>query len=168
MTTLGAILLNPPVTSGARTLQHLQAAARSLDCDSVEIANLFAVPTRDVTAINAVGQSSTGWDLAQDRLREIITASDHLIAAWGVSGLSGHTARQQRKQLEFVFCAARDVGQEHIWTLNGEPRHPSRWHQYVSDRHARASGASLTERLAMVLKSVPIKTVCMEMDSEAT
>jgi hypothetical protein len=160
VTTLGALLLNPPTTNGAQTRRHLQAVAGLLDCNSIEIANLFAVPTRDLSAVNAAGQSDQGWDLAQPRLREVIATADHLLAAWGVGGLSGRASAYQRRQLRFVASAAQEAGRVHIWTLNGEPRHPSRWHQYVSDRHGRASGSSLTERLAMVLTSVPIETLC--------
>jgi hypothetical protein len=57
---------------------------------------------------------------------------------------------------------AGDIGNDCIWTLNGEPRHPSRWDQYVSDRHGRASGATFSERIAQVLTSVPLATLCPE------
>jgi hypothetical protein len=126
----------------------------------MEIANLLAVPTRDMSAINAAGQSSQGWDLARPRLREVIATADHLLAAWDVGGLSGRASAYRRQQLRFVASTAQDAGRVHIWTLNGEPRHPSRWYQYVSDRHGGASGTSLTERLAMVLMSVPVETLC--------
>ncbi len=131
-----------------------------LDCNSIDIANLFAVPTQDLSAVTTVGQSSQGWDLAQPRLGEVIATADHLMAAWGVGGLSGPASVYQRRQLRFIASTALESGRGHIWTLSGEPRHPSRWHQYVSDRHGRASGASLTERLAMVLTSVPTETLC--------
>lgn len=160
VTVLGALLLNPPTTDGAQTRRHLQVAAELLSCNSIEIANLFAMPTHDMPAVNVVGQSNQGWELAQPRLRAVITAADQLLAAWGVGGLSGRALIHQRRQLRFVAAAAQEIGHVQIWTLNGEPRHPSRWHQYVSDRHGRASGASLTERLAMVLTSVRTETLC--------
>ena len=156
MTTLGALLLNPPLLGGARTVGQLHVVAELLKCDNVEIANLFAIGTRDITAINEVGQTITGWAAARSRLCEVIAASDQLLAGWGVSGLAGAAAQNQRAQLDYVRNCAEDIGKDYIWTLNGEPRHPSRWHQYVSDRHGRAVGATSGERIAMVLTSVPI------------
>lgn len=162
MTTLGALLLNPPFGAGTRTRHHLRVVADLLRCDSVEIANLFAIPTKDMSVINTVGRSGEGWELARPRLREVLATADHLVAAWGVRGLNGHAAAHHRNQLLFVAGAAREAGHDHTWTLNGEPRHPSRWHQYVSDRHGRAVGESLSERLTMVLKMVPIGALCSE------
>jgi len=160
VTTLGALLLNPPLVGGDRTIRHLQVAANLLGCDNVEIANLFANATPDVTAINEIGRSGDGWEAARLRLRQVITASDHLLAGWGISGLAGPAARHRRAQLDYVRTYAREVGKHDIWTLNGQPRHPSRWHQYVSDRHGRATGTSLSERMAMVLSSVAVATLC--------
>jgi hypothetical protein len=126
---------------------------------SVEIANLFSIATRDVTAINKVGRSCDGWEAARPGLHRVVFSSDHLLAGWGVSGLVGPAARHQQTQLDYVSTFAQECGKDYIWTLNGEPRHPSRWHQYVSDRYGRASGTSLSERLAMVLRSVPLATL---------
>jgi hypothetical protein len=167
MTTLGAVLINPPTGSGTRTIRHLRVAAELLDCDSVEIANLFSVATRDVTGINEAGRSADGWSAAQPRLRQVIAESDCLIAGWGVGGLSGAAAMYQRIQLDYVRLCAREFGLDHIWTINGEPRHPSRWHQYVSDRHGRATGTCLGERIALVLTSVPFTTLCRRTSSAA-
>jgi Protein of unknown function (DUF1643) len=150
------------IAGGAQTIRHLRVVAGLLECDDLEIANLFAIPTRDVTAINRAGRASDGWEAARSRLRQVITEADHLLAGWGVSGLAGQAAVNRRAQLCYVGECARESGKDYIWTLNGEARHPSRWHQYVSDRHGRASGASLNERMAMVLTSIPFTTLCPE------
>lgn len=138
---------------------HLRVAADLLGCDRVEVANLFSIATRDVSGINQIGRLGDGWDAARPRLQRVVASSDHLLAAWGVSGLGGVAAQHQRTQVEYVIAHARKMGKENIWTLNGEPRHPSRWHQYVSDKHGRASGESFTERLAIVLMSVPLENL---------
>jgi hypothetical protein len=157
---LGAILLNPPLTTGAATMRHLQVAAELLGCDDVRIANLFAIPTASVTEINEVGTAAKGWKAAQVDLRALLGQADHLLAGWGVSGLVGSAARHRTRQLVWLGTRAQTIGQHTIWTLNGEPRHPSRWHQYVSDRHGRATGNSLHDRLDSVLRSVLITTLC--------
>jgi hypothetical protein len=43
------------------------------------------------------------------------------------------------------------LGHVDAWTVGGESRHPSRWHQYVSDKHARAGSGEFAERLKSVL-----------------
>ena len=156
MPTLGAILLNPPTSGGLPTLRHLHVAAELLGCDSVVIGNLFATATDDVTAVNSVGADAAGWTAARPGLLKALDA-DVLIAGWGVSGLQGDAQRHREAQVQWVTASAtlrRHVG---VWTLNGEPRHPSRWHQYVSDRHGRASGDTQAERLQSVLvfKTLP-------------
>jgi hypothetical protein len=156
MMTLGALLVNPPARSGARTVRHLQVAADVLGCHRVEIANLFAVATRDVTAINKVGRSSDSWTAARSRIQEVVALSDHVLAGWGVRGLVGLAAENQRAQLSWLKDYLHSIGRQELWTLNGEARHPSRWHQYVSDRHGRATGESFADRLAMVLTLVPV------------
>lgn len=166
MTTLGDLLLNPPLVGGDRTIRHLRVAAELLGCDNVEIANLFAIATRDVTAINDVGRSIDGWKAAQFHLHRLIAASDQLIAGWGISGLTGPVERHRQAQVDFVRACALDIGKDHIWTVNGEPRHPSRWHQYVSDRRGRACGTTLNQRLSMVLTSVPFVTLWPESVAE--
>jgi hypothetical protein len=160
MTTLGALLLNPALTEGKRTLRHLGVAADLLDCNALAIANLFSIATRNATAINEAGRSEDGWNAARPQLRQIVAESDQLLAGWGISGLAGRAAKYRQLQLEYVCTCAQEFGKDCVWTLNGEPRHPSRWHQYVSDRHGRASGTSFGERMTAVLKSVPLATLC--------
>jgi hypothetical protein len=162
MTTLGALLLNPPLAGGTRTIRHVHIVAQLLQCDDVEIANLFLIATRDLTAISEAGRSGNGWEAARPRLRQVIAECDFLVAGWGVSGPTGEAGVHQRRQLGYVRARAREVGQDCIWTLGGEPRHPSRWHQYVSDRHGRASGESLGERISMVLTWTPFANLCPE------
>lgn len=156
MVTLGAILLNPPLTRGTRTVNSLCIAADILECDTVEVANLFSVPTRDVTVINSIGRSTAGWEAARTQLLQVVSESDHLLAGWGVSGLSGLASTRRLMQIEYVYSCARKTGKNAIWTLNGEARHPSRWHQYVSDRHGRARGNSLRDRIGSVLTQIPV------------
>lgn len=160
MTTLGALLINPATSGGERTARHVQIAAELLGCDRVEIANLFTVATGDVTAINEVGMSPDGWTAARCRIRDVVAGSDHLLAGWGIRGLVGPAAGHQRAQLSWLHDYLLGTGRDEIWTLNGEARHPSRWHQYVSDRHGRARGTSFSERLAVVLTLVPVASLC--------
>lgn len=154
MPTLGAILLNPPTSSGLSTLRHLHVAAELLGCDSVVIGNLFATATDDVTAVNIVGAHAAGWTAARPSLLAALD-SDVLIIGWGVSGLHGAARRHHEAQVRWVLESAAARRHTGVWSLNGEPRHPSRWHQYVSDRHGRTSGKGFAERLGSVLVLSP-------------
>lgn len=153
---LGAVLLNPPLTTGAVTMRHLQVAAEVLGCDGVRVANLFATPTRSVTQINDVGRDSAGWTEARPALARLGATSAELVAAWGVSGLHGPAFAHWQAQITWLIHQFRQDAVAGVWTLNGEPRHPSRWHQYVSDRHGRASGATFRDRLSSVLRWVEL------------
>ncbi|WP_368800852.1 DUF1643 domain-containing protein [Kocuria oxytropis] len=154
MKVLGALLLNPPSTGGGRTLGHLHVAADLLGCDHIEVANLFSLPTRDVVEMNQVGKSVVGWEEARPRLGEVIEGADQLLAGWGISGITSESARYRKRQLCYIKTVASAAGHDECWTLNGEARHPSRWHQYVSDRHGRVRGESFRSKLAQVLTLV--------------
>ena len=156
MRVLGALLLNPPLMGGGRTLNHLRVAADLLECDHIEIANLFSIATRDVVEMNQISKLVVGWEKARPRLSEVIGGADQLLAGWGVSGITGESARHRNRQLAYIREVALAAGHDRYWTLNGETRHPSRWHQYVSNRHGRVSGASFRDKLAQILTPVLI------------
>ena len=156
MTTLVAVLLNPPLTTGVASLRHVEAARQALVCDSVIVANLFATPTRSVEDINVVGKTACGWTQAREQLQLAISNADLLLGAWGTSGLSGEALRMRKAQVSWLMQTAADEGLEELWTVGGTPRHPSRWHQYVSDKYQRAVGDTLERRLSSVLRSAPI------------
>ena len=154
---LGAILINPPATSGGRTLRHLGAAGRALGHAHVVVANLCAMPTRDVNELERVATDPRIWHSARPELERVIMQSDVLIAGWGVKSWSGPSAVHFRDQLELRAGSGHEMpGKNEIWTLGGEPRHPSRWHQYVSERYGRATGETLAARLSSVLEAVPL------------
>lgn len=157
--TLGAILLNPPLTTGAATMRHLRVAAEVLGCNNVQVGNLFAVPTISVTDINDVGRDVAGWESARWNLDQVVASSAELVAGWGVSGLHGRALAHRQAQVTWLIERLRALKVPGVWTLNGQARHPSRWHQYVSDRHRRAIGVStFPQRLAAVLQRVDLNS----------
>lgn len=156
MTRLLAVLLNPPLTSGAASLRHVEAARKALGCSSLIVTNLFDTPTRSVEDINIVGAEEEGWIRAREHIRRSISGSDLLLGAWGISGLTGSAARMRTSQVSWLVQVALGEGLGHVWTVGGTPRHPSRWHQYVSDKYQRASGETMDERLLCVLTKTPL------------
>ncbi len=152
-----AVLLNPPASSsGARSRRAAQRAAEVLGYDCCEIANLFAEPTATVVDLNLLGAGLGLWAPVRQRLSEQIRGAGGVLAAWGVAGASGTLRRERDLRGAWVAAEAGRVGHEQIWTVGGAPRHPSRWHQYVADRHGRTLGGTFEERLTQVLTATPL------------
>jgi hypothetical protein len=156
-THLCALLMNPPKTSGDVTRRHLGVAAQILSCELVTIGNLFAIPTTTVLEINNVGRTDDGWQSAQGPLKTAVADATHILAAWGVRGLHGAAAANLARQREWLCNLLLDAGHPNVWTLGGETRHPSRWHQYVSDRHGRTPGGRFEDRIRNALLTCPVE-----------
>jgi hypothetical protein len=151
-----AVLLNrPKSTSGARTRNAVAAAARVLKYESVEVVNLYSEATSSISDLN---RSATidGWLRARSELSSALGRATGVLGGWGVAGLTGPALRGQNEQVAWLRLEAIRAGVSAIWMVGGEPRHPSRWHQFVSDKYGRTTGGSLEERLDQVLGSVPI------------
>lgn len=149
---LGAILINPPLGSGGATLRHLEALREVLECDLVQIANLLSVPTVSTDDIREAGVRLGSWRRARPQVRNLLQSADHIVLGWGLGGISGIARQHFNAQVRWVEqeLARRGEGVP-VWTIGDGPRHPSRWHQYVSDRHGRTAQGSLQDRLRSVL-----------------
>jgi hypothetical protein len=156
---LVAVLLNrPQSSSGARTRNAVAAAAQILGYRSVEVVNLYSEATSSMTELN-LSATIDGWLEAREELADALARATGLLGGWGVAGLSGRTLRDQNKQVEWLRAEAVRAGISNIWMVGGEPRHPSRWHQFVSDKYSRTTGGTFEERIDQVLESVPIATL---------
>jgi hypothetical protein len=148
---LVAVLLNPPgKSSGTRTRNATARAARVLGYDSHEIVNLCLSVTVSVTELNDI-HPAEGWLRAQPALAGAVRGAGSLLGAWGVAGLAGSARRRRDDQVRWLYAEAFEHGFRDIWMVGGEPRHPSRWHQYVSDKYGRTVGGNFEERLAQVI-----------------
>lgn len=152
---LTAVLACPPTTSGERTRRMLALAAEAASCDSVTITNLFAEPAKDVPELARLAVDPQGWLSAREDLEAGVLGGHELIAGWGMYGFSGPAARHFREQLQWLRGTAVKAGHPRAWCVGGQPRHPSRWHQYVSDRHGRTGPGTTGERLHQVLVRAP-------------
>lgn len=153
-----AILINPPGrTTGTRSRNAVSCAATVLDYDEVRIANLCAVPTPTVVDLNAL--SPEGWEHARPDLADALSNADGLLAGWGVAGVTGQARRHLIDQVDWLYAHAEAVGINSIWMVGGQPRHPSRWHQFVSDKHGRTTGGTMNQRLREVLTAVPLRSL---------
>ncbi len=123
-----------------------------LGCDRLVVVNLYARPARDLPELQVVAAVVDGWLEARPGLLGALDEGGLLLAAWGLIKLRGEAGRYQREQLAWLRMHASAVGSGTAWTVGGEARHPSRWHQYVSDRHGRTRGGAPEERLRQVLQ----------------
>lgn len=165
--TLAAILLNPPVTTGTRTSNAVARAGRALGYQQVLVVNLCSLPTRSVVELNATS-SAADWARARDELASAIQHCSGILGGWGISGLTGIARQARDDQLAWLRRTAVAADLENIWMLDGSPRHPSRWHQYVSDKYSRTTGGTFDARLSEMLVSVPIASVDLAGDSSQT
>ena len=153
--TLTAILLNPPAcTTGTRSRSAVRRAATVLGYDEVRIANLCAAATPTVVELNKLDPES--WKLARPTLQEALECADAMLAGWGVAGVTGKARHLLLAQVDWLYAQATSAGIRSIWMVGGKPRHPSRWHQYVSDKYGRTNGGTPDQRLRQVLTEVAL------------
>jgi len=150
-----AVLLNPPsLTSGTRSRNAVAHAATVLGCENVQLVNLCSASTPTVVELNDL--RGDGWEEARESLEVALLHADVLLAGWGVAGMSGYSKRSLTSQVDWLLRRAQNRGFDSVWMVGGEPRHPSRWHQYVADRHQRTSGGTFEDRIRQVLVDVPL------------
>lgn len=157
VTSLCAVLLNPPLTSGNRTRMAISRAAELLGSyGGVTIANLVDVATSSSSALATAGVPVEEWFAARPSLSRAVSESDALLFGWGVTARLGRARRPAEEQIEWLLDEASRAGHSEAWTV-GDARHPSRWHQYTADLHGRTSGGSSEARLLEVLEIRPLK-----------
>ncbi|GAB3795063.1 hypothetical protein GCM10028798_03160 [Humibacter antri] len=150
-----AVLLNPPSsTTGVRTRNAVNLAGEVLGFHRTEIVNLTTVATPTVLELNQL--SADVWLNARPDISEGLARASALLGGWGTAGLSGVARAARASQVEWLIHAAREVGIEEIWTVGGRPRHPSRWHQYVAEKHGRTSEGSFSQKLSQVMTRLPL------------
>lgn len=153
-----AVLANPTLSPKSRSAERVRLAARILGSEQVRIANLFALPSASSKEIGVLGYEAQGWELARIDLGEAIADTDQVLLGFGTIPVGGAARRHLEEQLQWLAERLRAHGKESVWQV-GQARHPSRWHQYVSDRHRRTSGGSFEVRLREVLTYTDLDTL---------
>ena len=133
--TLVAVLANPPLTDGTRTLRRVQLAAQLLGFAGQRVTNLFALPSHATGAIAHLGQTEDGWAEARTALTEQLAAADGVLLAYGCTASVGEARHHFRRQVDWLL--SRTVAAEvPTWCVGDGPRHPSRWQRWTSRTHA--------------------------------
>lgn len=132
--TLLAVLSNPPLTDGRRTLQRVELAVALLGLDRVVVGNLFAVPSHATGDITALGLGPEGWATARSHLADHLAACEGAILAFGVSAPCGEAREHFRSQVRWLRDRTVAAGLP-TWQVGDGPRHPSRWQRWTSRAH---------------------------------
>jgi len=140
---LVAVLCNPPLTSGARTLARLDLAKEVLGYESLSVANIFGIATRSSGEITAVGASAHGWEDARIELEEALAHASAALLAYGKTEPSGAARLHHRSQVSWVIDHLVTHGTP-TWLLGEYPYHPSRWQRW---RYRHAPDATMREAL---------------------
>lgn len=121
---------NPPTTTGERTRRRVELARELLGFRTVEIVNLFSLPTYRSNGLAEVGQTEAGWDQARGDIQTSIAKASAVLLAYGVGVPTGSARHHYRSQVAWLddLLIAEGVA---VWWVGGEPRHPSRWHRHT-------------------------------------
>lgn len=127
---LVAVLANPPLTDGQRTLRRVELAAQLLGFSDYEVANLFAVPSHATGAIAVLGIEEKGWLEARLSLQDRLATAQGVLLAYGASAPTGRARAHFRQQVEWLdrCIASLDLP---AWQVGDGPRHPSRWQRWT-------------------------------------
>jgi Protein of unknown function (DUF1643) len=128
--TLLAVLSNPPLTDGERTLRRVRLAAQLLGFKEAEVANLFAFPSHSTGAITTLGATPEGWTAARAPLQTSLDACNGVLLAYGLTPPTGLAKHHFQEQVEWlrISLAARALL---TWRVGNGPRHPSRWQRWT-------------------------------------
>lgn len=133
--TLAAVLSNPPLTSGARTLRRVSLAADLLGLARVEVANLFAGASHATREIGLLGAKDAGWLEARPQLCDALSHADAVLLAYGMAAPSGPAREHFRTQVDWLHARLSELALP-VWWVGGAPRHPSRWQRWTHREHA--------------------------------
>jgi hypothetical protein len=159
------LCLNPPRdTSGNRTASNVGRLAAALDVHETRLLNLCSCPSRSFVDFVSVGARPGSWldsriDLERN-LADFDSRSDLVVAAWGRSRFSGPTRTHLAAQIDWVMALLESLGCSEVLTFGDSARHPSRWHQYVSDKHDRfPQVAHVSRYAAAIVRTTPTDLV---------
>lgn len=160
--------LNPPQeTSGNRTFSNVGRLAAALNVSETRLLNLCSRPSTSFVDFASVAATPDAWldsriDLERD-LADFNPRSDIVVAAWGRSSFSGPTRTHLAAQIDWVMSILEGLGCAEVLTFGDSARHPSRWHQYVSDKQNRFPQVQHRARYAAAI----VRTTPTDLAAEA-
>lgn len=146
-----AILFNPPVSTGARTIARVALAAKLLGHEEATIANLFPLATKSVLEVNAIGKDFDLWLSARAEISERLAVSGDILLAYGCQEPVGEVRAHFRAQLAWLRQEIR-ASEGSVWSVSHQPRHPSRWQRHTARDYP---GLPFNAALELSLRQLP-------------
>ncbi|ADX75212.1 hypothetical protein Asphe3_41470 (plasmid) [Pseudarthrobacter phenanthrenivorans Sphe3] len=146
-----AILFNPPLSTGARTIARVTLAAKLLGHEEATIANLFPLATKSVLEVNAIGKDYDLWLSARAEIGERLAVSGDILLAYGCQEPVGEVRAHFRAQIAWLrqeIC----ISDSKVWSVSDEPRHPSRWQRHTAREYP---GLPFNAALELSLRQLP-------------
>ena len=109
-------------------------ASEIIGCDDFVVVNMFPYPTRNITDIALLGKESQAWTVARPVVIAELARCSEVLLGYGVSEPVGQARLHHREQAKWILRLLDGLGRP-VWTVGGEPRHPSRWQRYTSRAH---------------------------------
>ncbi len=132
--TLVAVLANPPLTDGRRTLGRVALAGELLGFAEAKVANLFSMPSLATGAIDELGATAAGWLAARPSLETALAGADGVLLAYGATAPAGPARTHFREQVEWLQTRINQLALPG-WQVGDGPRHPSRWQRWTNREH---------------------------------
>lgn len=149
---LTAVLANPPLTDGVRTIARVRQVAEILRFQDVDLVNLFALPTRATGEITKLGANPAAWLAARPAIERSLTAADGVLLAYGLRAPRGAAGLHFDDQLAWLRTELVTRSLQSWWVGEG-PRHPSRWQRWTSRAHP---GLVFTEALRVSVERADV------------
>ncbi|WP_434811859.1 DUF1643 domain-containing protein [Microbacterium sp. bgisy189] len=154
---LVAVLSNPPSeTDGSRTLSRVQQASAALGTSTIDVVNLFSLPTYRSDEISRAGVAPESWLSARPTIAKAIERADAVLLAYGISEPTGIARDLHREQVRWLTDLLRESGLP-VYVVGDGPRHPTRWQRYTT-RHFQHLSFGDALRQALVAVSRPPAT----------
>lgn len=151
-----AILANPRPLGGGRTEKRIALVREILGYERAEIVNLFSRPSESSSEIAKLGTAPEGWLESRVAVSSALKSADSVLLGFGLIPSSPESRPHLRAQFEWLRRELQSRRHLPVWQVGDRPRHPSRWHQYVSDAHGHTTGGAFEERLKQVLRTAPL------------
>lgn len=158
--TLCAVLLNPSFNT-ENTISHsnLGVAAASLGFDAFQVVNLIQVQSRNSKELAQKAIDQEAWLMSRPEIEDALISADEVVFAWGASRLAGQANRHKEEQVRWTIQQTFRSGHTEVLLMDGSPRHPSRWRQYVGPQKMRVIGDTLEDRFRTVLNRHSLEVV---------
>ena len=162
VTQLSAILANPAVVGGSRTLDRVALLADLLGFERWRVANLLNTESRSVLDFPEACQEAEPWIVAREEMLGAIQESSIVLLAYGVSEPTGRMRFHHRDQVRWLGTQLLDAKKLVVQVGDG-PRHPSRWQRWTSRAYP---GTEFVEALAASVRRSPLSVTNVNIGQE--